>query len=416
IVGRFLAVKSLAAVGSTGSLTFLVMGFIMGLSSGFSVLIAQKFGANDDEGVKYATGNAVILSILSAILITLLSVIAAKPLLNMINTPSDILNDAYSYLIVIFAGISATFFYNTMSTILRALGDSKTPLYFLIIACILNIVLDLAFIINFRMGVSGAAYATIIAQGISGLLCLIYTTKKFPILKLEKKHFKLDKELCKKHLSIAIPMSLQFSITAIGTIILQGAINSFGSVAVAANTASLKVEQLALQPSVTFGVTMATYVAQNLGAGNVERIKDGVKKCTLINIVIGIFSGVVLVVFGESIVKLFISDSNPEVLAYARQYLTIEAFFFIPLSLIFIYRNSLQGMGHTFVPMMAGVCELVARSVVAFTLPVLIGYTAICIAGPIAWIAAIIPLIYDYRKKIKVLSSEVNCKSIASAN
>ncbi|MGL5346902.1 MAG: MATE family efflux transporter [Peptostreptococcaceae bacterium] len=414
IVGRFLGVKSLAAVGSTGSLTFLVMGFVMGLSSGFSVLISQRFGANDEEGVKYATGNAVMLSVIATIIITFISIMAAKPLLMLIKTPRDIMNDAYSYLIVIFTGISATFFYNTMSTILRALGDSKTPLYFLIIACILNVVLDLVFIIIFKMGVSSAALATIISQGVSGLLCLIYTSKKFPILKLSKRHLKLDKEICKRHLSIAIPMSLQFSITAIGTIILQGAINSFGSSVVAANTAAIKVEQFAMQPSVTFGVTMATYVAQNLGAGNIDRIKDGVRKCTMINILIGIVAGIILTIFGESIVRLFVSGSDPKVLSYAKQYLSIEAFFFIPLSLIFIYRNALQGMGHTFVPMMAGVCELVARSIVAFTLPSVIGYLAICIAGPIAWIAAIIPLLIDYKKKVKYLSNEIECNTVVN--
>ena len=416
IVGRFLGVKSLAAVGSTGSLTFLILGFIMGLSSGFSVLVSQRFGANDDEGVRFAVGNAVILSIISTVIITTISTILAKPLLLMINTPVDIIDEAYKYLSVIFLGMSSAFFYNTMSSILRALGDSKTPLYFLIIACILNIILDLVFITIFKIGITGAALATVISQGVSGLLCLIYTSKKFPILKLEKKHFILDKELCKSHLSIALPMALQFSITAIGTIVLQSAINSFGSIAVAANTASIKVEQLVMQPSVTFGVTMATYVAQNLGAGNIKRIDEGVKKCTMINVVIGIIGGIVLILFGESIIKIFVSNPDSQVLAYARQYLTIEAFFLIPLSLIFIYRNTLQGMGHTFMPMMAGVCELVSRTMVAFTLPSIIGYTSICIAGPVAWVAAIIPLFITYNKKIRLLLKENTYTEISTYN
>ncbi len=406
IVGRFLGINALAAVGSTGSLTFLVIGFILGLSSGFSVLISQRFGANDTEGVRYAVGNAAILSLIFAAIITTISVLLTKPLLIMMNTPSDILNDSFNYLVIIFMGITATFFYMIMSSILRALGDSKTPLYFLIIASVLNIVLDLVFIINFKMGVSGAALATVLAQGVSGLLCFIYMSKNFPILKLEKKHFKLDKEVCKKHLSIALPMSLQFSITAIGTIILQGAINSFGSDAVAATTAAIKVEQLAMQPAVTFGIAMATYVAQNLGAKNFDRIKEGVKKCTLINILIGIIGGVILILAGEHIVKIFISDANSDVLSYAKRYLTTEAFFFIPLSLIFIYRNTLQGMGYTFVPMMAGVYELIARSVISIVFPSIIGYGAVCIAGPTAWISACIPLILEYRKRINMISSE----------
>lgn len=405
IVGRFLGVKALAAVGSTGSLTFLIIGFVLGLASGFSVLVSQKFGANDDEGLKKAVASSIVLSTVLAIIITIISVFAAKPLLTLMNTPSDIINDATTYITVIFAGTFATFFYNMISGILRALGDSKTPLYFLIISSILNIVLDLVFIVNFNMGVAGAAWATVISQGVSGLLCLFYTAKKFPILHLKKEHFKFENEYIKQHLRIGVPMALQFSITAIGAIILQGAVNAFGSTVVAAHTAASRVEQLVMQPSVTFGVTMATYSAQNLGAGNIERIKEGVKKCTMINIIIGIIAAIILIFFGDVFVKMFVTGSDPSVIAYAKQYLTIVAFFFIPLSLIFIYRNALQGMGYTFVPMMAGVAELVARTVVAFTLPALIGYTGICLAGPMAWIAAAIPLILDYSKKINSMSS-----------
>lgn len=405
IVGRFLGVKALAAVGSTGSMVFLIIGFVLGLSAGFSVLVSQKFGANDEEGMKKAVASAIVLSVIMSIIITVVSVVAAKPLLNLMNTPNDIMKDACAYIIVIFAGTSATFFYNMISGILRALGDSKTPLYFLIVSSILNVVLDLLFIVTFSMGVAGAAYATVISQGVSGLLCFIYTAKKFPILHLKKKHFKFESEYIKQHLQIGIPMALQFSITAIGTIILQSAVNSFGSTVVAAHTAASRVEQLVMQPSVTFGVTMATYVAQNLGAGDIDRIKEGVKKCTIINIIIGIVAGIILVFFGDVFVKMFVADADPNVIAYAKQYLTIVAFFFIPLSLIFIYRNALQGMGHTFIPMMAGVGELVARSIVAFTLPALIGYTGICLAGPMAWIAAALPLMFDYFRKVNSMSN-----------
>lgn len=411
IVGRFLGVQALAAVGSTGSMIFLIIGFVLGLTSGFSVLVSQRFGASDEEGVKYAVGSAITLSIIMTIIITIISVFTARPLLNIINTPADIIDDAHSYIIVIYFGIFSTFFYNMIAGVLRALGDSKTPLYFLIISSILNIVLDLVFIVNLSMGVAGAAYATVISQGFSGVLCLIYTSKKFPILKLEKRHFKYEATYFKKHLSIGIPMALQFSITAIGAIVLQGAVNAFGSTVVAAHTAASRVEQLVMQPSVTFGVTMATYCAQNLGAGNIGRIKEGVKKCTLINIGIGIVGGIILVTFGETFVKLFISDADPAVIAYSMKYLTTVSFFFIPLSLIFIYRNALQGMGHTFVPMMAGVCELLARTLVAFTLPLIIGYTGVCLAGPVAWIAASIPLILDYLKKINSMDSS-DCLSI----
>lgn len=412
IVGRFLGVKALAAVGSTGSLTFLIIGFVLGLTSGFSVLISQRFGANDDEGLKKAVASATLLSIVMAIIITIISLLAAKPLLHIMNTPDDIIESSYSYIFVIFAGTFATFFYNMISSILRALGDSKTPLYFLIVASLLNIVLDLVFIVNFSMGVAGAAYATVISQGVSGLLCFIYISKKLPILKLEKKHFKVEAEYISQHLKIAIPMALQFSITAVGAVILQSAVNAFGSIVVAAHTAASKVEQLAMQPSITFGVTMATYCAQNLGAGNIDRIREGVKKCTIINIIIGLVGGVMLIFFGEHFIKLFVSGSDPNVISYAKQYLFIVAFFFIPLSLIFIYRNALQGMGHTFMPMMAGVGELLARTIVSFTLPSLIGYAGICLAGPMAWLAASIPLIIDYLKKMNDMSQLPEYSSI----
>ena len=418
IVGRFLGVQSLAAVGSTGSMSFLIIGFVSGLSSGFSVLISQRFGANDYEGLKEAVASSIILSIIMGIIITLVSVFTSKPLLHLMNSPSDIINDAYSYIVIIYAGSSATFFYNMVSSILRSLGDSKTPLYFLIIASILNIILDLVFIINFKMGVAGAAYATVFSQGVSGFLCLIYTSKKFPILKLNKNHFKSGTKYFKEHLRIGIPMALQFSIIAVGIMMLQGAINSFGSNVVAAHTAASKVEQLVMQPSVTFGLTMATYCAQNLGAWNIERIKEGVKKCTIINISIGIISGIILILFGEFFISVFVSNADKEVLDTAKLYLTTISLFLIPLSLIFVYRNALQGMGYTFIPMMVGAYELVARTVIAFTLPAFIEYLGICIASPIAWFSAAIPLAFSYRKKVNILLNNktlAECYSIDSS-
>ena len=396
IVGRFLGVKALAAVGSTGSMSFLILGFVLGLCSGFSVLISQKFGANDNEGLREAVASSIILSVIMAIIITIISIFTAKPLLHLMNTPNDIINDSYSYIVVIYAGTTAAFFYNMISSIL-------------------NIILDLVFIINFKMGVAGAAYATVIAQGVAGLLCLIYTSKKFSMLKLEKKHFIAGTKHFVNHLKIGIPMALQFSITALGVIILQAAINAFGSNVVAAHTAASKVEQLVMQPSITFGVTMATYCAQNLGAGNIERIKEGVKKCTMINIVIGLISGSILILFGEFFIKMFVSNADKSVIDTAKLYLTTVSIFFIPLSLIFVYRNTLQGMGYTFVPMMAGVYELLARTVVAFTLPAFIGYLGICIASPVAWFSASIPLAFDYKRKINNLLNNkelVKCYSI----
>jgi putative MATE family efflux protein len=406
IVGKFLGVNALAAVGSTGAMAFLVNGFVIGLTGGFAVLVAQRFGANDEEGVKKAFASSLVLSIIMTIIVTFISMISARPLLELMNTPADIIDDSLAYIIIIYAGNVAIIFYNMLSSILRALGDSKTPLYFLIIASILNVVLDILFIFNFSMGVAGAAYATIISQSVSAILCAIYIVKKFPILKLNKHHWKIRKNYVQKQLRIGVPMALQFSITAAGAMVLQGALNNFGSKIIASYTAASKVQQLVMQPAVTFGVAMATYSGQNLGAGRIDRIKEGVKKCTFISIIVSIISTIVVVLFGGFFTRLFMDGSDLEVITYAKHYLNTVSIFYIPLGLIFIYRNTLQGIGDSFVPMMAGVAEMVARTVVAFTLPSLIGFTGIALADPAAWIAAAVPLGITYFKRINVILNE----------
>ena len=406
IVGRFVGVNALAAVGSTGSLFFLVNGMILGLTSGFAVLVAQKFGAKDENGIRKAVASNIILTLLSTAIITAIALVVKTPLLKMMNTPDNIIVDANTYITIIFAGIITQALYNMAAGILRALGDSKTPLYFLIVSSVINVILDLVFIINFKMGVAGAAYATNIAQGISGILCLVYSYKKFKVLRLKKDDFKVDSSYYKKHLKVGIPMGLQFSITAVGIIIVQSAINVFGSAVIASYTASSKVLQLVMQPSVSFGVTIATYAGQNLGAKRLDRIKNGIKIMNKVSVITSLIAGAVLVLFGKYFVMLFIENPSVEIITYAQRVLNYSAVFFIPLGFIFVYRNVLQGMGESFVPMMAGVAELVARSIVAFTLPKFIGFTGICLADPVAWIAAALPLMITYYKKMKKIEME----------
>lgn len=409
IVGRFLGVQALAAVGSTGSLSFLVLGFVMGITSGFSVLVAQRFGAGDEKGLRHYVAMSVYLGVLISVIVTALTIVFTRPVLRLMNTPEDIFEDAAIYIIVIFVGILPSMFYNLLAGILRALGDSKTPLYFLIISSILNIVLDLFFIVTLHSGVAGAAYATIISQAVSAILCLIYIIKKFPILRFQKEELGYSHQSAFQLMKVGIPMALQFSITAIGTMILQGAINGFGSTVVGAYTAACKAEQLATQPMVTFGATMASYTGQNLGAGRMDRIRKGVKSCVVISCLFCILGSLIVVFGGGFLVSLFITGDQPEVMAYAREYLNTIAVFFIPLGLIFIYRNTLQGMGDGFMPMMAGVAELVMRAFVAFYLAGKLGYLGICLAGPIAWIGADIPLMVTYylrMHKIKKLEKE----------
>ena len=406
IVGRFVGVEALAAVGTTGSMVFLVNGFVMGLTSGFAVLISQKYGAKDEAGVKKAVASSITLSIIATIIVTFISVISAKPLLTLMNTPSNIMKDASTYIIILYAGNVAIIFYNMMAAILRALGDSKTPLYFLIVSSVLNIILDLVLIINFKMGVAGAAYATVVSQGVSALLCVIYTYKKYKILRLKKEDFKVKKKYYRRHLKVGIPMALQFSITAIGIMTVQSAINIFGSTVIASYAASSKVLQLVMQPATTLGVTMATYCGQNIGAKRYDRIKLGVKKCVQISIITSLISAMVLIFLGKYFVMMFVSNPDVEILSYAQQVLNISAIFFIPLGLIFVYRNALQGIGDSFIPMMAGVYELVARAVVAFTLPKVLEFMGICLADPVAWFAAVIPLAYTYYKREKSFKYE----------
>ena len=406
IVGRFVGVEALAAVGTTGSMVFLVNGFVMGLTSGFAVLISQKYGSKDEAGVKKAVASSITLSIIATIIVTFISVISAKPLLTLMNTPSNIMKDASTYIIILYAGNVAIIFYNMMAAILRALGDSKTPLYFLIVSSVLNIILDLVLIINFKMGVAGAAYATVVSQGVSALLCVIYTYKKYKILRLKKEDFKVKKKYYRRHLKVGIPMALQFSITAIGIMTVQSAINIFGSTVIASYAASSKVLQLVMQPATTLGVTMATYCGQNIGAKRYDRIKLGVKKCVQISIITSLISAMVLIFLGKYFVMMFVSNPDAEILSYAQQVLNISAIFFIPLGLIFVYRNALQGIGDSFIPMMAGVYELVARAVVAFTLPKVLEFMGICLADPVAWFAAVIPLAYTYYKREKSFKYE----------
>ena len=299
IVGRFIGVEALAALGATGSLNFLVVGFIIGITSGFAVPIAQTFGAGEEDKLRHYVVVSSYLCIIFSIVITLVMVFSVKNILTIMQTPSDIFENAYSYIKVICGGVTATIAYNMLSSILRSLGDSKTPLYFLIIGSILNVILDIVLIVNFKMGVAGAAYATVASQAVSALLCLIYMSKKFKVLRFKKKDLGFDLKTSMTLLKIGMPMALQFSITASGSMILQGAINSFGSTIVAAYTAASKVEQILMQPAITLGTTMATYTGQNLGAERYDRIEDGIKRSVRISIIFSIIAGIIIVMFAQ---------------------------------------------------------------------------------------------------------------------
>lgn len=396
IVGKFVGTKGLAAVGATGTITFLILGFLMGLTAGFTVLTSQKFGAGKMDEMRQTVGNAAVLSAIVSAVMTAVSMIGMRSLLVFMHTPADIFDDAYAYIMIICGGIFAQVLYNILASILRALGNSKTPLYFLIISAILNIVLDLMFIIVFHWGAPGAAWATVISQGISGVLCLIYIVKYVPELKLKKSDWKLRGNLVKIQISVGIPMGLQYSITAIGTMMVQSALNILGSYHVAAFTAGNKIENIFTQAYVALGTAMATYNAQNIGAGKLERVREGFRKAHLIGIGYSIVTGIVLVTVGKYLSYLFISDNAAEVIPMVDTYLRCVGIFLIPLHFVNVLRNGIQGMGYGILPMMAGVAELVGRGVTAVIAAGKKSYFGTCMASPMAWIIASALLIGMY--------------------
>lgn len=388
IVGKFVGANALAAVGSTGTIMFLIIGFLQGLTAGFTVPTAQKFGAGDLKAMRKTVGSAAILSAIVSVIMTVVSMLGMKSLLHLLNTPSDIFQDAYSYIMVICAGIFAQVLYNLLASILRALGNSKIPLYFLILAAGLNVVLDLLFIIVFHMGAVGAAYATVISQGVSGALCLIYIVKKVPVLKMKKDDWKMNGHLVKVQFGVGFPMALQYSITAVGSMMMQSALNILGSVVIAGFTAGSKIEQLVTQAYVALGTTMATYSAQNMGAGKIDRIRKGFKNAMIIGTIYSIVTSIFVMTAGKYLTPLFLSENLGEIMGYVDIYLKCVGMFFIPLAIVNIFRNGIQGMGYGLLPMMAGVAELIGRGVVAIIASQKRSYVGVCMASPVAWILA----------------------------
>lgn len=397
IVGRTIGLEALAAVGATSPMIFLVISFIFASTQGFAVVTAQRFGARDYENVRKSVAAGFILSFVLTLIMTAISLPFVQQMLDILRTPDDIINLAHDYLFIMFAGIIATVFYNLSSNIIRALGDSKTPLYFLIFASILNIFLDLLFILKFHLGVAGAAWATVISQAVSTVLCIFFMFKKFPVLKLKKEDWQVDKDFLYEHLRVGIPMGFQMSVLTIGIIALQYVLNGFGSTAIAAFTTAMRVDQLVSQSLLALGAAAATFTAQNYGAGKMKRIREGARASVLIAFIISIFCAVFVLTLGETVVNLFMDVKNEEVTRLAMQYLHIIIIFFFFLGLLLIYRNILQGMGNVMAPLFSGIAELIMRALAAFKLGEIMGYTGICLATPAAWISAAIVLYVGYK-------------------
>ncbi len=390
IVGRTLGADALGAVGATGTIMFLIIGFVSTMSAGFAVVTSQRFGAKDEEGVKYSFINSLILMVIIGLIMTLACMIFLNPLLKLMNTPADIFEDSYSYISVICEGMIATIFYNLFASNLRAIGNSRVPLYFLILASIINIVLDLVFIINFSMGVAGAAWATIASQFISALLCGIYIFTKEKDLMPKAYHFKLNKCIVKQQLSIAIPMGLQTAITASGTIIMQSAMNTFGSTAVSAITVANKCKNIFTQPFMSIGTAVATFCGQNYGAGDMKRVKKGVWTAFKIGTIYAIFSAIVVYILLPWEMKLFLSEKEvvSDLLVWADPYVLASAALFLPLVYIFVFRSAIQGIGRSVFAMLAGVVELISRIVIASISMKTANYNIAIWCDPGAWVTA----------------------------
>ncbi len=396
IVGKFLGSQDLAAVGATGSVNFLILGFCMGICNGFAIPIAQKFGAKDERGLRKFVANSVWMSLLFAAIITVAVCILCRNILVWMDTPTDIIDRSVSYIFVIFLGIPITIFYNLLSGIMRALGDSRTPLIFLILSSLINILLDLLAILVLHMGVAGAAWATVIAQGISGVLCLAYMKRNFPILKIKKNEWRLNGS-CIAHLSsMGIPMGLQYSITAIGSVILQTAVNGLGSNVVAAVTSGGKISMFFCCPFDAMGSTMATYAGQNLGAGKLTRVDRGIFSCSGIALAYSVIACIIMLSAGQYLALLFVDGQEQELIILIRTFLKWNSLFYFPLALVNIIRFTIQGLSFGKLAMLAGVCEMIARSVAGFYFVPLFGYVAACLASPVAWILADLFLIPAY--------------------
>ena len=396
IVGRLLGERALAAVGGVGSTVFVVLGFVFGITAGVGVITAQRLGARDPRGVRQSVGTGVWVSATIAGAVTAACALGTDAILRLLNTPPEVFPLAHDYLLYIFLGTPFMVFFNFQSATLRALGDSRTPLFFLAGASLLNVALDLLFIQGFGWGVSGAAWATNAAILASALACLLLVTRRLPPLRLRPSDWRPRGRVAWEQLRVSLPMGLQFSVTGLGAMVLQSAINGFGVALMAGMTAARGVENVACQLPVALGQAMATYSAQNHGAGKPGRIRAGVRACVLLVTVSGVAMTALSLLLGEAFVSAFLEERAEESLAVGRQMLLICSPFFVPLGLIFVFRNALQGMGHSLMPMLAGVMEMVMRAGVAILLLPFWGVHAVYWGDPLAWVGAALLLIVSY--------------------
>lgn len=393
IVGHTLGQTAFASVGATGSLTFLIIGFAQGLTSGLCIVTSQKFGANDMDGVRKSFVHGLFYSLTVSAILSILALVFLRQLLSLMQTPDKLINHSYHFLLAIFSGMVFTILFNYLSSAIRALGNSKTPLVALIIACFINVVLDFVFILNFGMGVFGAGLATVIAQAFSVLYLCYYISRHVPYFQIHKKDWVLDKKNLKQHARLGFPMAFQASIIALGAITLQVTLNKLGTDAVAAQAIASKTDQLAMLPMINLGLAISTFTAQNYGAKKYHRILSGLKKAVLIDIIWAISFAIFLVTFNTFFSRLFLPNGNPKVFELALIYYIINGACYWILSILFVLRSFIQGLGYGFVPTLAGFMELIMRAGVAIIGLIYFGFVGVAAASPAAWLGSVLVLI-----------------------
>ncbi|MCO7124344.1 MATE family efflux transporter [Sporolactobacillus shoreicorticis] len=396
IVGRTISIRALAAVGATDSLFALIIGFAQGMTAGLTILTARRHGADDYSGVKRSFAVNIIISTIVSLILTLIGVLFARPILVLMQTPYDIIDDAQKFIVACFWGISVTVLYNLFNNALRSLGNSRAPLIFLALACVVNIVFDFIFILFFHMGVAGAGYASVAAQGLSALWCLHFIKRFVPELTLSRSDFAHLFREVKPHLQLGLPMGFQTSIISIGAIIVQVMLNTLGSNAVAAYTTAGRIDFLATQISLSFGITMATYAAQNLGARQYARIRKGVHQAMALSCVLSVVIGVLIITFAIPLCYLFVGGEQPGIVHLAQIYFLCNSTMYALLSLLLIIRYTLQGLGHSFLPTLSGLIELFMRSFAVTFLIKFWGFAGASLANPLAWCGGLLILIGSY--------------------
>ena len=403
IVGKFLGVNPLAGVGSTTSLNFMVLGFCMGVCNGFAIPVAQMFGAREEGRLRRYVTNGAWLCIVFSVVMTLVVVAVCRPVLVLMQTPEEIFDYAYVYIVIVFWGIPCTFLYNILAAIIRSLGDSKTPVVFLAISSGINIVLDLVFVLIFGMGVEGPAIATVLAQGISGIICLFYMYRKFPVLHASREEWKPEFSYMGKLCYIGIPMGLQYSVTAIGTLVLQAAVNGLGAAVVAGVTAGQKINAFIQCPLEALGQTMAPYAGQNVGAQKYDRIGKGLKSAAGMGFVVSVLCFVLAIFFGKQLTMLFVDASETTIISYSYQFLLFCTGGYCLLTLVNTVRFTIQGMGFSVFAILSGIMEMIARILAATVVVRKIGFTGTCLAHPMAWLFAdifLIPAFFWCRRQV----------------